>query len=1403
MKKLWIPIFIILVLTMTFTVFSCKDPEPEPGTGVVNPVPPNDGEQEGDGKTPSDGSDSDKEDPSTGGGTTPVATYTVRFLYDESTKISDDITDKKVGEKINLPTVKDVERKGFSGWFTSNSNTGTPITTEKAGGVYTVDSKDAINNVITLYALYYDLANEIPVTAIKIQNENEINLSKLDIGNTVTFNITYEPENATVKPSVNWSVSDASIFDLTESNGKVTIKAKKVGSATLNAVLSTNDTIKDSVSATVIKSLLSLSVAKTTDYDSASPSFTATVRYSDNSTQDVTSSATWTSSNEDVATVSAGVVTLKAAGEATISVSYTYEGVTKSGENQIITVKSSGGTGGEIDKIYFIPSSTWNSQGSPRYAAYFFEDGNNLWVSLEGPDSNGAYVCDKPDGYTTVIFCRMNPNANVNSWDNKWNQTGDISIPEDKDTFKLKDDIWDNGTEAWLSDLTGSYGSSSGGTLSGDVTVEPLPDDDGSDEGDNSGSGSGSSSGNTGSSITDRIILHAYEYVNVYTFNVSDSKYEKIHTPMDQEGDSNWYTATLNVTSASIIFTKSASGWDSQTGDLSREAGEWWYKNGTWTDYNPDDTVVPEISKLTANKTGVISGIVEFTVSATDNLKLATATFYCDEKQIGSVNMTSTSDTQTFDWDSRYCSNGNHIIKVVVADVGGNTSEKTLSITTENENLPPVPSMTGAKVAKFGDTKTFKSTSTDPNGTISAYDWSVTGGATIEGSATSESVQIKFPKTETTCVITLVVTDNDGAESTVTKEVEVKNLTVTDFREETIYFLMTTRFYDGDPTNNQYSWDEGGDYLKKTEGDYAWRGDFAGIIEKLDYIKALGFSAIWITPVVENSSGIDYHGYHASDFSTVDPRYARKGEDPMVAYQELIDACHEKGIKVIQDIVLNHTGNFGEAGLFKMFDTRKTGVDENGHTNFVDLDPYGGYGYEALKKALAGSDYDSLPGEQQYGARINAMKEDTNDTDLIYHHAKMIDWNSENCQLGQMAGDCVDLNTENPTVYNYLIDCYNNYIEMGVDGFRIDTVKHISRLTFNKTFLPAFRETGGDSFFMFGETCARYRGRWNEGVPALSPSFYTWAETENFNWSDSSAATNSASASAHFERYKSDFNPPKNSIANHKLNGNEYHTPDYSKRSYLDQIDFPMHWAFNSVNDAYNTCLSYDDDFNDATWNVTYVDSHDYAPDGAPENQRFAGYWPDKLNLMFTFRGIPCIYYGSEIEFKKGMPIDPANTRTSLEESGRAYLGTHLEGTVTATDYGEYEATGAVAETLNHDLAQHIIRLNKIRRAVPALQKGQYSTEGCSGSIAFKRRFTDAETGVDSFVCVTINGGATFSNIPNGTYRELITGKIVSGSSITSDSIGQGNMRVYVLQNETADAYGANCKIGTDGAYLN
>ncbi|MGN1237852.1 MAG: alpha-amylase family glycosyl hydrolase, partial [Muribaculaceae bacterium] len=149
-----------------------------------------------------------------------------------------------------------------------------------------------------------------------------------------------------------------------------------------------------------------------------------------------------------------------------------------------------------------------------------------------------------------------------------------------------------------------------------------------------------------------------------------------------------------------------------------------------------------------------------------------------------------------------------------------------------------------------------------------------------------------------------------------------------DFRDETIYFAMTTRFYDGDPKNNVCGWDRQNVQIANNDPD--WRGDFKGLIEKLDYIKALGFSAIWITPVVQNASGTDFHGYHAMDMSSVDLRYeSRKewGSEEDVTFQSLIDAAHAKGMKIVLDIVLNHTGNFGEATLNPLF-TRSRNIKD-------------------------------------------------------------------------------------------------------------------------------------------------------------------------------------------------------------------------------------------------------------------------------------------------------------------------------------------------------------------------------------------------------------------------------------------------------------------------------------------
>lgn len=625
----------------------------------------------------------------------------------------------------------------------------------------------------------------------------------------------------------------------------------------------------------------------------------------------------------------------------------------------------------------------------------------------------------------------------------------------------------------------------------------------------------------------------------------------------------------------------------------------------------------------------------------------------------------------------------------------------------------------------------------------------------------------------------------------------------TDFRDETIYFLITTRFYDGDKTNNTACWDG------NNSSDPAWRGDFKGLIEKLDYIKALGFTAIWITPIVENASGYDYHGYHALNFSKVDERYNSNDVD----FQDVIHAVHSRGMKIILDIVLNHTGNFGEASLAPMF-------EKKGNLSTIEC-------MKLSPNTKLSSDYNTLPSGSQYQARLALMKNTDNvnhDNNNFYHHFGNFNWDDLTSQWAQIAGDCVDLNTENPTVYKYLVNAYGQFIKMGVDGFRIDTGKHISRLVFNKVFNDAFlkiaKEAGKNDFFMFSEIATRVREVWNRGIPAISTPFYTWKDSKSYHWSDdaspysqtavfesnfNSAASSFVNQNSCIENYNDNTSTnTQPTSTNYKLIGNSYHAPDHSMHSGLNVIDFPMHWNFANAADAYNLALGTDKYYNDATYNVVYVDSHDYAPDGAPESERFAqpqDTWAENLSLMYTFRGIPCLYYGSEIEFKKGKPID-VGPNQPLINTGRAYYGGYITGDITVNDFGNYtNASGNVAVSLKHPLSLHIQRLNRIRHSIPALRKGQYSTDDISksGVAAFKKRYTDSKT--DSYVLVAISGGATFNNIPNGTYTDAITGDVknVSNNTLSISFSGKGNMRVYVLSTSLTPAPG---KIGTDGLYL-
>lgn len=645
----------------------------------------------------------------------------------------------------------------------------------------------------------------------------------------------------------------------------------------------------------------------------------------------------------------------------------------------------------------------------------------------------------------------------------------------------------------------------------------------------------------------------------------------------------------------------------------------------------------------------------------------------------------------------------------------------------------------------------------------------------------------------------------------------------TDFRDESIYFAMTTRFYDGDPANNVLCWDNKQSQIETK--DPCWRGDFKGIIDQLDYIKALGFTAIWITPVVQNASGYDYHGYHAMDFSRVDSRYlSRKdqGSAEDVDFQTLIDAAHAKGIKIVLDIVLNHTGNFGEATLMPAF-TRSDKITAQGSAEAC-LTP----NLSLLDNGFSKKYADLTPGEQ-YQRRLALMKNtdgQNHDTNNYWHHvANAWNWDEPTRWWGQIAGDCVDLNTENDAVAEYLVRCYGEFIKMGVDGFRIDTSGHISPLTFNKQFLPQFIALGEKyaskrllagqkeptPFFMYGEVCARFGGVTYRNQPILSSYYYTWKSPSIGDWTNSSAewwasqvVREGAEPLGAMTVCNAEAEKPyaqeggQRTSNNAFLDGNNYRATDYSQASGMSIIDFPVHYNFTSAGNAMGIATGGDHFYNDATYNVVYVDSHDYGPQPS-DGIRFSGgtdQWAENLTWMFFFRGIPCIYYGSEVEFMKGAKIDDG-PNGPLSNTGRAYFGQNLAGNVNASDFGLFSADGQVSKTLNHPLAKHLSRLNRIRQAVPALRKGQYSTEGCSanGGFAWKKRYTDSST--DSYALVCMNGGATFSGVLNGTYTDCVTGDVktvTNGTLSVSSPDNQGNARVYVLNGPG--------KIGEDGPFL-
>ncbi|CAL9647320.1 hypothetical protein SUDANB15_06494 [Streptomyces sp. enrichment culture] len=635
----------------------------------------------------------------------------------------------------------------------------------------------------------------------------------------------------------------------------------------------------------------------------------------------------------------------------------------------------------------------------------------------------------------------------------------------------------------------------------------------------------------------------------------------------------------------------------------------------------------------------------------------------------------------------------------------------------------------------------------------------------------------------------------------------------TDPRKDPIYFVLTARFNDGDSSNNRGG-SQHGKSGNAANDDPMFRGDFKGLIDKLDYIKGLGFSAVWITPVVLNRSDYDYHGYHGWDFYRVDPRLESAG----ASYRDLIDAAHAKGMKIYQDVVYNHSSRWGAKGLFT---PTVYGVRDSQWSWYHD-EKQPGFAYDGLTvEPKSGKSYcngdlwstaeptgntcvdwgrptgaRSPEGHTRYNCQWPSPTSGMFPK-AYYHQCWIGNWEGEDSRSCWLHEDLADFDTENAQVQNYLIGAYDKYIDMGVDGFRVDTAVHIPRTTWNRRFLPAIQERvaqrhgagAAKNFFVFGEVAAFVNDKWNRGSVNHSAQFFTWKERKEYSADDTRAALEMYD----YEQQQGTSNQPTSTNA--FLEGNTYHTPDHSRASGMHVIDMRMHMNFGDASNAFHNGRDSDDSYNDATYNVVYVDSHDYGPDKS--NERYTGgtdAWAENMSLMWTFRGIPTLYYGSEVEFRKGEKIDCGPT-CPLAATGRAYYGDHIAGDVRASRFSEVDsATGAVAATLEQPLVKHVQRLNQIRRAVPAPQTGQYSTEGITGDMAFKRRYTAG--GTDSFALVTVSGGATYTGVPDGTYTDAVTGdtRTVTGGRLTVAAPGKGNLRIYVLNGPG--------KIGTDGPYL-
>ena len=486
--------------------------------------------------------------------------------------------------------------------------------------------------------------------------------------------------------------------------------------------------------------------------------------------------------------------------------------------------------------------------------------------------------------------------------------------------------------------------------------------------------------------------------------------------------------------------------------------------------------------------------------------------------------------------------------------------------------------------------------------------------------------------------------------------------------DEVIYFVLPDRFENGDAAN-----DKGGlkgdrlatGYDPTAKGFYHG-GDLAGLTKRLDYIQGLGATAIWFAPVFKNKpvqgpkgdESAGYHGYWVTDFTRVDPHFGSNAE-----FKAFVDAAHACGMKVYMDIITNHTADViryreGEAEDFRYRSLAEYPFSRRGGLSGPAINPgFAGDHVASPENWQKLTDpafaYTPVVPQREAAVKVPAWLNDP----TYYHNRGNSDWVGESALYGDFSG-LDDLATENPRVVQGFIDIYGRWIdEFGIDGFRIDTAKHVNP-EFWQAFVPAMQARaaarGIPNFHIFGEV-------YIDGVDAGALAAYTHTADlpAVLDFSFARAAIDTVSGTKGTDQFARLFD------------GDVLY-----KGGAEAALQLPTFLGNHDM----------------GRFSMFVKAANPGASDAELLQRVMLGH-----SLMLTLRGVPTIYYGDEQGF-----VSDGNDQLARENMFASKVAVYNDNDLVGTN-----ATTATANfDPAHPLYRHIAALADIRRKTPALMRG-------------------------------------------------------------------------------------------------